>query len=396
MTSAQNRLSLASLLADAPDDDNSGQVAAQGFQYQEWYAVLLVTELLEGANDFAVGLEIKDDIAVLDSSTNPTRVEFCQVKTNEQAVAWTIKELHRKGRKLKDGTYPPSILGKLYKRRHDFKGHPTTLRFISNSSFKVPVGANNANVNAHNLHLPSLAEKCKTELGQSLSSQLSIAESDIDLAEIHLHRSNLPLADQHFFISGKLSGLTSKGSLPFRVPQPVIAATMLASEVRAKASNTGFCSKFDELKSARIFSRSDALTLLAALSDPPKSLEDKFADAVERLNYERYNYMVLEDIKKQLSSLLTAVADRTNMLFRNQVLALEHSKNELRSLAILATTQLGTFTDAVAEKTRREHPDDFATVDEPFLLALSLMVIHNGINIDVLTATASPESEVTK
>jgi len=71
VTSAKNRLSLASLLADAPDDDNSGQVAAQGFQYQEWYDVLLVTELLEEANDFALGLEIKDDIAVLGSSTNP-------------------------------------------------------------------------------------------------------------------------------------------------------------------------------------------------------------------------------------------------------------------------------------------------------------------------------------
>ena len=394
MTSAQNRLPLASLLADDPEDDSSGQVAAQGFGYQEWYAVLRVAELLEGTSDFAVGLEVKEDIAVLDSPSAPTKVEFCQVKTNEQAVAWTLKELHRKGRKLRDGTHPPSILGKLYKRRHEFIGHPTTLRFVSNSSFKIPAG--NTNVNTHNLHLFTLDEKPKQELCKALASQLAAEESDIDLAEVHLHRSNLPLAEQHFFISGKLSDLASNGHLPFKVPQPVVAATMLASEIKAKASNTGFCYTPEELKSARVFSRADALKTLAVLSNPPKSLEDLFFEAIDRLNLERYDYMGVEDIRRQLSRLLTAVADRTNILFRNQVRVLTLCKEDLKSIATPVTGQLGTFMNAVAEKARNEHSQDFATVDAPFLLALSLMVIHNGINIDVLTATASPESEVTK
>lgn len=391
MTSSQNRLSLASLLADDPDDDNSGQVATQGFGYQEWYAVLLVTELLEKTDDFAVGLEVKEDIAVLDSPTEPTKVDLFQVKTNEQAVAWSLNELHRKGRKLKDGTNPPSILGKLYKRRHEFTGHPTTLRFISNSSFKIPTDS--VQVNAHNFHLPDLCDKSKKALCSALSAQLSIAESDIDLDKIHLHRSNLPLAQQHFFISGKLSNLAGNGSLPFKVPQPVIAATMLASEVKAKASNTGFCSTLDELKSARVFSRSDALKTLSLLSNPPKSLEDTFFEGIDRLNHESYDYLGVQNIKKQLSPLLTAVADRTNILFKNQVRALARCSEELTTLAIPATKQLGSFMEAVAEKARDEHPHDFITVDKPFLLALSLMVIHNGINIDVLSTEASPESE---
>jgi len=394
---AQNSLPLSSLLADAPGDDNSGQVAVQGFGYQEWYSVLRVTELLDNSNngnDFAVCLEVKEDVAVLDSSTNPTKVEFCQVKTNEQAVAWTLKELHRKGRKLKDGTYPPSILGKLYKRRHEFMGNQTTLRFVSNTSFKVSSG--NVNVNAHDFHLPALSEQSKQELCKSLASQLAVAEADIDLNQFHLHRSNLPLADQHLIISGKLSELSSNGSLPFKVPQPGIAAVMLASEVRAKASNTNFCTTFEELKSARVISRTDVLRTLAVLSDPPKSLEDTFAEAVERLNSEKYNFLGVQDIKRQLSRLLTSVADRTNILFRNQVLAITHSIEEVKSLDRGATTQLSTFLDAVVEKARNKYPSDFVTVDEPFLLALSLMVIHNGININVLTATAGSEPEVTK
>ncbi|MDO9025828.1 dsDNA nuclease domain-containing protein [Zwartia sp.] len=394
MTSAKNRSSLESLLAYDSEDDSSGQVAAQGFGYQEWYAVLRVTELLAEKSDFAVGLEVKEDIAVLDSASTPTKVEFCQVKTNEQAVAWTLNDLHRKGRKLKGGTHPPSILGKLYQRRLRFIGYPTTLRFVSNSSFKIPSGT--TNVNAHNLHLVNLDEKTKQELCKALASQLAVGDIDVDLAEVHLQRSNLPLAEQQFFISGKLSNLASNGHLPFKVPQPVVAAVMLASEIKVKASNTGFCSSIDELKSARVISRSDVLKTLAVLSNPPEFLEDKFFKAVDRLNFECYNYLCVEDIKKQLSSLLTAVADRTNILFRNQVRDLSVCVEKLKSSSISVTKTLGTFMDAVAEKARNEHSQNFATVDDSFLLALSLMVIHNGINIDVLTAKASPESEVTK
>ncbi|ARP54243.1 hypothetical protein ALFP_2356 [Alcaligenes faecalis] len=273
-------------------------------------------------------------------------------------------------------------------------GNQTTLRFVSNTSFKVSSG--NANVNAHDFHLPTLSDQPKQELCKSLASQLSVVEADIDLNQFHLHRSNLPLADQHLIISGKLSELSSNGSLPFGVPQPVIAAMMLASEVRAKASNTNFCSTFDEIKSARAISRTDVLKTLAALSDPPKSLADTFAEAVERLNSESYNFLSVQDIKGQLSRLLTSVADRTNILFRNQVLALTRSIEEVKLFDRRATEKLSTFLDAVVEKAQNKYPSDFVTVDEPFLLALSLMVIHNGINIDVLTATASPESEVAK
>lgn len=178
--SAQTTLPLTVLLADTPEDDNSGQIATQGFGYQEWYAVLLVTELLEKSDDFAVGLEVKEDVSVIDSATAPNKVEFCQVKTNEQAAAWVFAELHRKGRKLKDGTHPPSILGKLFNRRHQFAGHKTTLRFVSNSSFKVPHGGDT--VNTHDYHLDNLSEESKKTLRQALSEQLSVASTDIELS----------------------------------------------------------------------------------------------------------------------------------------------------------------------------------------------------------------------
>ena len=394
MKSAQTTLPLTVLLADTPEDDNSGQIATQGFGYQEWYAVLRVTELLEKSDDFAVGLEVKEDVSVIDSATAPSKVEFCQVKTNEQAAAWVFAELHRKGRKLKDGTYPPSILGKLFKRRHQFAGHKTTLRFVSNSSFKVPSGADT--INTHDYHLDNLTDESKKVLRQALSEQLSVALTDIELTESHLHRSNLPLGEQYVFISGKLSKLASTGALPFKVPQPDVAATMLASEIRAKASNTSFAATFDDLKSKRFFTRKDAITTLLRLSTPPRTLDVIFDEGIARLNAEGYDYSLVEDIKRERVPLFLAAADRTNTLFRNQVAAVSRAHSHIKSHASHAMKQLGSLIEAVAAQAKKESPDEFIMVQEPFLYALTFVVIHNGIDINVFTATPSPQPEVTK
>lgn len=127
---------LVDLLLDKPDDETKGADATIGFSYQQWWAALIAVEMLKSGENYALGMEIKEDVAILDSPTNPTRVEFCQIKKNEQAGAWALSDLHNKGAKLKKG-YEPSTLAKLYKRKIDFTGHEVSLKFVSNVGFKI-------------------------------------------------------------------------------------------------------------------------------------------------------------------------------------------------------------------------------------------------------------------
>ncbi|WP_143432980.1 dsDNA nuclease domain-containing protein [Herbaspirillum camelliae] len=378
------------LLADKPEDDKAGQVAAQGFTYQEWYAVLLIAELLEKEDDFAVGMEVKEDIAVLDSATAPTTVEFCQVKTNEQVIAWTFEELHKApSRRLKDGTFPLSILAKLYKRRHQFAGAPTKLRFVTNTAIKLK--ETTGSVNLHEYRLESLAETAKKTVAAALARQLELDAGTITLDEIRLHRSDLPLGQQHLFISGKLSDLAHRRKFEFKVSQPAIAATMLASEMRKRGSNTGFASTFEELKTRRLMTRGDALQTLILVSEPPPGIDDIFKDVLSRLDAEDYDFAMVDDIRMQKVALLSAMSDRTNMLFKRQVTTLVDCYKPLKVERGPDTKKLGSFMERLTAEALKKNEQDFAAMEMPFIHALSLMVIRNGIDINVFTVATNSQ-----
>ena len=382
--------SLIELLADTPEDDKSGQVAAQGFTYQEWYAVLLIAELLEKQDDFAVGIEVKEDIAVLDSAITPTSVEFCQVKTNEQVTAWTFDELHKaSSKRLKDGTLPLSILGKLYKRRHQFSGAPTKLRFVTNTSIKLKESTRS--VNLHDYRLESLAETAKKAVSTALAKQLELDAGTITLDKIRLHRSDLPLGQQHLFISGKLSDLAHRRKFEFKVSQPAIAATMLASEMRKRGSNTGFASTFEELKAKRLMTREDALQTLILVSEPPPGIDDIFKDVLSRLDAEGYDFAMVDDIRMQKVALLSAMSDRTNALFKRQVTTLVDCYKLLKVERGPDTKKLGSFMEYLTAEALKKNKQDFVAAEMPFIHALSLMVIRNGIDVNLFTVAANSQ-----
>ena len=68
--------SLEGLLRDRPIDEKNGANASLGFTFQQWWAALSIAELLGGEDDFAVGVEVKEDVAIIDSAQTHTTVEF--------------------------------------------------------------------------------------------------------------------------------------------------------------------------------------------------------------------------------------------------------------------------------------------------------------------------------
>lgn len=80
--------SLELVLRDRPTDEKNSVNATLGFTFQQWWAALSIAELLGTGNDFAVGVEVKEDVAILDSALSLTAVEFCQVKKHERDGVW--------------------------------------------------------------------------------------------------------------------------------------------------------------------------------------------------------------------------------------------------------------------------------------------------------------------
>jgi len=378
------------LLRDKPTDEKTGANATLGFTYQQWWGALAVAELLLASDeDFAVGMEVKEDVALLDSADSPTAVEFCQIKKNEQTGGWKLKDLRTEGRQRRDKTRDASPLAKLYKRRIDFSGHPTKLRFVSNVGVKVSL-AEVDNVFVNECQLSGLATSQQDELKEHLGKQLGIAAADLDLSNFAIHRSDLPLGQQHVFLAGKLAELSETGKLPFDLKQPNVAARVLASILQSRASNTGYAATFAELKK-RILSRSEAVQVLANVAGARPQIGEVFDDAVSRLNAEGHPFQAIKAIKAERVTVLAHAVDRTNNQLKQCVSVLATHVSEV--MTATGGAKLGELMDKLVEASHSANASVFAGLKLGYINAVALLVLNDGIEIDVLHIAAYPKSE---
>lgn len=381
---------LASLLRDTLSDEKGGSSATLGFSFQQWWAALRVVELLKGDADFAVGMEVKEDVAVLDSPTTPTTVEFCQVKKSERSGLWSLAQLKAKGVKRKDGTNELSILGKLYSRKVEFSGHAVGLRFVSNVGFSLPE-ASGKSVPTADTSLSTLPDEPASTLRSELAEQLGCTPADIDHGSLRVHRTNLPLGEQELFVGGLLSELSATGRLPFTLTQTTVAARVLAAEIQSKASMTAFARDFAELR-PRLVSRQDAVELLSKVSESKPTVQVALDDAIATLERTNYPFVFLRDIKKERVRVCAHASDRTNLEFRSVVLALAAAAVVIES-AIGHAATLGELMDETVEKARADAPQDLASMSTSYLRALALLVLNHALDINLQPAAPGAQSE---
>jgi hypothetical protein len=381
---------LAELLLDKPDDESKGAEATIGFSYQQWWATLIAVEMLSVYDDYALGMEVKEDVAILDSSTKPTRVEFCQIKKNEQAGAWALSDLHNKGAKLKKG-HEPSTLAKLYKRKIDFPGHNVSLRFVSNVGFKISAIGMLKKVHSVEARLKELDLVDKELIVTAISSQLEIEKSSVSIDEIRLHRSNLPMAEQEIFVAGKISQLWEERVLPFRINQPTVAARFLASEIQSRAASSSYAKNMSDLQ-ARIMSRQQVMVALSNVASAKKSISETLDSAIATLESEKAGFLLIKKIKNERITICADSADRTNLYFRDIIKAL-HESMTLSLETADDNASLLQLMNLVVERCIAKNSLAFMGVSTSYLHAAALLVLNDGIDFDVLTASVGSQSE---
>lgn len=85
-----------------------GTRASRGFSYQNHWAIKKIIELHASKEDYVVLFEVYDDISVLDSESNPSKIEVYQVKSSQNQKPITLSKLYKKTKQEK------SILSKLF------------------------------------------------------------------------------------------------------------------------------------------------------------------------------------------------------------------------------------------------------------------------------------------
>jgi Cap4 dsDNA endonuclease len=190
---------LAAQLTGTPQRENAGADSASRYHYQALFGLALILKTHNNSDDYAVVFEFHDDIALLDSSHNPQKVSFFQVKT-KQPGAWTLAALLKQNAGAKTKGQPSklsSIIGKMYQNVLSFGEYIDATTFVSNAHMNF--GPNSSEFSL-DLCDSDQIEKAKAQI-QSEHPSEELVKSNL----IHFFRSELSLDDSDTHAKGMLS-----------------------------------------------------------------------------------------------------------------------------------------------------------------------------------------------
>ncbi len=186
-------MELRDLLIARRPPDRGGAIESNRSSFQKNWALYHLIELHETGDNYMMVFEHHDDILVLDSDTEPSKIDFYQVKTRVSGD-WTLKGLLARSKKpqvVSDSEQEQqeslSILGTLYRQRLVFEDCARSLNVISNARFKITLeSSDDVSVQHRKICASEFNSVAKSEVATALAKEHLLAETDVILDIIHL------------------------------------------------------------------------------------------------------------------------------------------------------------------------------------------------------------------
>jgi hypothetical protein len=197
-------IELIQIVNDKDLSETGGSHNQKGVEFQRNWALVRMFELESGEQpDYLVLFEAVQDVAILDSTLAPTKIEIYQVKKKDRNQ-WTWAELtnlhtpkpggpSKKPKPLIGVVSSP--MGKLYAALRAFKTLPGTARFISNAGCDLTMADGTNAATSLPVTMAKLPHHLKNLLAESLASLHAKGEPAPDLSKIYVERVNIPVDD---------------------------------------------------------------------------------------------------------------------------------------------------------------------------------------------------------
>jgi len=265
----------------------------KGVEYQRHWAVMRMFEMEEaGEADFLFLFEALQDVAILDSSTLPTRICLYQVKKKDRKEwSWAdltalhlppeLKKPANKGHKAPPK--PPktkpltdvqgSPLGKLYAAVRAIKASKCEGRFVSNAGCDLPLAAGGNAATSLPVALSSLGSEHLQLLTDALQTMHADGKDVPDLSRIHLERANLSVAGMGPQLVGVAHQFLEKRSARHAGQARALVDALLA-KIGPLGAKTDSCHTFEEMRRQRGYAKTELVQALAVLEEVPDLLAE--------------------------------------------------------------------------------------------------------------------------
>ena len=241
----------------------SGSSSSNRSDYQQSWAVCLLLKLHRTGQDYLVLFDYHDDVVVLDSSSNPTAMDFYQVKTKKTGN-WTATLLLKREKGANDKLLN-SISGKMYSNKIAFPAAAKTLNFISNAQFSIKHKDNpNSPTVVAGFELAELCRETLTEFSKTIQAEHELDYSP--LCDIITKFSTDPLSlEAHVThaageLANYLNGIKPDGKFATASGQRAIATAIARKTNHERTPATK-----DELLEAKGITRAEFEEMLSTI-----------------------------------------------------------------------------------------------------------------------------------
>ncbi|PEB72607.1 hypothetical protein COM89_26880 [Bacillus thuringiensis] len=261
--------------------ENSGSRSANRFSFQKNWALIKILELHKNKLEYLIVLDYHDDVLILDSEVNPTKIEFYQIKTRSEGKGnWTISALI-KTKKGQDGEILNSMLGKLYTNKLNFPNETKSLNFVSNKTYNIKL-PNKKNVKDSSQILIPFSTICPTEkkkVEEGLKTEMNVTECADIFNNTFLHSTPLSLTESKEHTIGKSSQLLK--DMGYYEIDPDLFYKYLYGEIELRNDYEMEFHSLEDFIQSKSLARSTVQSILNHLT--PK---DDLSEAWQRLNEE--------------------------------------------------------------------------------------------------------------
>ncbi|WP_178377057.1 DUF4297 domain-containing protein [Chryseolinea serpens] len=145
--------------------DRGGSTNSNRTGFQLTWALCKLLELHKGGEDYVMIFDYHDDIAIVDSASNPSAIEFYQIKTKDPGT-WSLSDLLRSRKSKKKNLL--SIIGRMYDSTKTFKDHAKSVNFISNAKFNFDLSSIPRSLNSPKICLNELKDGERRKVADKL------------------------------------------------------------------------------------------------------------------------------------------------------------------------------------------------------------------------------------
>lgn len=308
-------MSLMGRLMAVPPSDTSGSRSANRFDYQLDWAILQALELFSTPADFVIVLDFHDDILVLDSASDPSRVECYQIKS-KRAGNWTVSSLIRRDRGRQG--LKPSVLGKLYSHTARWGPGVSRLCFASNAPLSADGQSGGSTLELESVLFTALSADLVQQVASAIEQEANLGTPLGGQLALFEYRRSALSADGHQDQSiGRLARFLEARPDTTRVPAAAFYRT-LKSEMALAVQRETCPTTYEDLCRFKSLTRERFAEMLAdAAAEPARG--DLATALVDRLNQEHVPFRDVQAVRRHATALMTRRMDPTNQVLNDDV-----------------------------------------------------------------------------